>query len=1089
MQKNHLMAKRKPLLVYKASAGSGKTFTLALEYIKLLMLDPQSFRSVLAVTFTNKATEEMTVRIMSRLYGMARRLDDSRSYINILTAELGMTEDEVCRQAGKALHALLHNFHYFRVETIDSFFQRVLRNLARELGLTANLRVELNDKEVEQQAVDRIVESLEEKDEVLDWLMTYIIENIDEDKNWNVIRQIKKFGENIFKEHYKKYGKELKEINAGNTFDAYRKELRALMKTSLDAMKRHADRFFDDLEQRSLTVADLAYGPSGPAGYFVKLRNNIIDGSVMGKRVEEAVGDPSKWFTKKSPYNTESNLAAAAGWSEMISLIEKERSGRYKQYQSAKVTLQYFNRLRLLEKIDEMVSTINGETNRFLLNNTPDLLHEFIGTSDTPFVYEKFGTQLNHVMIDEFQDTSTIQWDNFKTLLLENMSRGHLNLLVGDVKQSIYRWRSGDWRLLNNIREVMGMPDEMIDINTLDTNYRSDKRVIEFNNAFFEQAALQETDEMEKKFGTRDPQLEKAYADVRQNVPAGKPDEGFVDIRLFDASVYKDAATESLLEVLDRLLNEQGAEPNDIAILVRSNADLPVIAEAVMQAFPDVQIVSDEAFRLDASSAVNIIVLVMRSLVHPDDRLTQATLAVMYQREVVRSGATIEDILIGRTNYDAFLPEEFVAHRHELTAMPVYEMVQFVLRVFGLDGVAGQDAYLCAFNDILSDFLYDKPVGIEAFLQEWDERLASKSIQGDVVDGIRLMTIHKSKGLEFKHVIIPYCDWDFVHREQMIWCVPSQEPFNKLPIVPLNYSEKQLKGTIYENDLREEYLQIKVDNLNLLYVAFTRAEESLTVFGRLGAAESRSRLVETCIGNIVGSLPGAVIEEEEQDGTIQALLFTYGKPEVAAGADKSPSEPELPSDPNVFSRRPEEKVVRIEAFDPVTEFRQSNLSRRFVEGEDDDTEQSRYIKLGSILHYVLLQIRYADEADAVMARLEDEGILRRQDVSADRVRGLLRKRLAGKHGQEWFSRDWKVLNECSILSHDEDGTHVVEHRPDRVIFRDGQTVVIDFKFGSPKEEYRSQVRNYIRLLSDMGDTPVKGYLWYVYTDEVEEVMP
>lgn len=271
------------------------------------------------------------------------------------------------------------------------------------------------------------------------------------------------------------------------------------MKTSLDAMKRHADRFFDDLEQRSLTVADLAYGPSGPAGYFVKLRNNIIDGSVMGKRVEEAVGDPSKWFTKKSPYNTESNLAAAAGWSEMISLIEKERSGRYKQYQSAKVTLQYFNRLRLLEKIDEMVSTINGETNRFLLNNTPDLLHEFIGTSDTPFVYEKFGTQLNHVMIDEFQDTSTIQWDNFKTLLLENMSRGHLNLLVGDVKQSIYRWRSGDWRLLNNIREVMGMPDEMIDINTLDTNYRSDKRVIEFNNAFFEQAALQETDEMEKK--------------------------------------------------------------------------------------------------------------------------------------------------------------------------------------------------------------------------------------------------------------------------------------------------------------------------------------------------------------------------------------------------------------------------------------------------------------------------------------------------------------------------------------------------------------------------------------------------------------
>lgn len=287
------------LTVYKASAGSGKTYTLSIEYIKLLIIQPQCYRKILAVTFTNKATEEMKVRILSQLYGIWKLLPDSRNYIDRITKDLDISESIASKQAGIALHNIIHDYSYFRIETIDSFFQGVLNNLARELDLTANLRVELNDYQIEQYAVDKLIEELHKKDELLKWILSYVKENIEDNKNWNVIGKIKKFGENIFRDYYKANSSRLNEVLLDkeklHRFIDSLKTIRLRMK---NAMKEQCERFNSIMSSSGIEINDLAYGKSGACGYFIKLSESQFDGSILTKRVQSVIDSPDKWLKK-----------------------------------------------------------------------------------------------------------------------------------------------------------------------------------------------------------------------------------------------------------------------------------------------------------------------------------------------------------------------------------------------------------------------------------------------------------------------------------------------------------------------------------------------------------------------------------------------------------------------------------------------------------------------------------------------------------------------------------------------------------------------------------------------------------------------
>ena len=1071
---------RRPLTVYKASAGSGKTFTLATEYIRLLVENPQSYRSILAVTFTNKATEEMKMRILSQLYGIWKELPESDNYLANIQERTGLEPRIIRERSGMALSNLTHNYNYFRVETIDTFFQSVLRNMARELDLTTNLRIGLNDYQVEELAVDQLIEDLTTTDVMLQWILKYIMENISDDKTWNVITQIKKFGQNIFKDYYKEVSTTLNQkMSEEGFFDNYTTRLRELRKAAEEHMMEIGESFFDTLESEGIAIDDLSNKQRGIASFFNKIRRGDFDPGIVNTTVTNHLVNPEKWCAKTHPKREQIIQLAETTLGDILRYAVDAREQQWKIYQSANLTLRHLNQLRLLSSIEQKVRELNETDNRFLLSDTQQLLHSLIDGSDSPFIFEKIGTQLEHVMIDEFQDTSTIQWQNFKVLLAETMSHENgSNLIVGDVKQSIYRWRSGDWRLLNGIEHQFNQM--LMEIKSLSTNYRSTRRVIKFNNIFFRHAAEIEYQALGELECTEREQLQKAYADVEQKVPENRPDEGKVIINLLPSEDYQQAVLQNVVDSVQELINN-GVEQKDIAILVRINNQIPLIAQYFLEHLPEVNVVSDEAFRLDASSAVCLMVQALQLLIHPDDILTKASIVKTWLCSIQGRQMNDNEYMIAGNNLDDYLPEAYIAHFDELSTLPLYELAEKIYSIFELHRIEGQGAYLCAFYDQLADFVNQNTTDIQSFLNEWNESLYKKTIQSDEANGIRLISIHKSKGLEFDHVIIPFCDWTLEKQtDNIIWCQPQEAPFSDLPIVPIDYSQNKLIGTIYEQDYMHEHLQNTVDNLNLLYVAFTRAAKSLNVIGKRGAKNSRSALIELCLPLVAQDIPEAILDGMEDDKA--PIVFTVGEMANKAGSACSTKE-EAPSK-NPFLQESEPISVSIRNYDSKVNFRQSNRSRDFIMGDDID-QQHRYIQAGSVLHEIFSTIQTEKDIPEALQRLQFEGILYDEEMTAECITTMLRKRLSDPRVASWFSPRWTLFNECTILSV-EDGD-VKEHRPDRVMTDGNEWIVVDFKFGRPNPEYHQQVRGYMELLASMGHKNIRGYLWYVYSNKIEEV--
>lgn len=1071
------------LKVYKASAGSGKTFTLAIEYIKLLINNPTSYRNTLAVTFTNKATEEMKMRILSQLYGIWKQLPDSKDYLEKIVNDLHINPSFASIRAGQALSLLVHDYHHFRVETIDTFFQSVLRNLAKELDLAANLKIELNDRDVEEKAVDQLIENLEASSKVLSWIISYIQKNMDDEKGWNVIGKIKGFGENIFKDTYKSNRKEINQILLDeHHFKEITDALHQLAKSFEDNMKQCAATFFDSLAENGLSVSDFIYGESGVCSYFIKLQKGIYErDDLLKTRVCNAMEDCQKW-TKKSEWKPGSTIYNTVTETLHPLLIDTERM-RNKQvvaYRSAILTLKHIHELRLLHHIDMEVRTINKDVNRFMLSDTQSLLNELMSDSDTPFIYEKIGTQIENIMIDEFQDTSLIQWKNFKILLLECMSKENSqNMIVGDVKQSIYRWRDGDWRLLNNIEKEF--PQEQVEQKSLQTNYRSCKNIVDFNNAFFEEATRLESLELGETDSEEAKQLKKAYEDVKQYVPNNRHSEGLVEIELLTKTDYWDDTMQHLSDKVEELY-AKGIPYKDMAILVRSNKTIQDIADYFMVNHPKISLVSDEAFRLDSSTSVNLIVDALRYIAHPEDILCKMQLVKVFQKQILHNNLTDSQLFLAKEEIDKYLPHDFIDSIDTLSSMPIIDLSEELFRIFQLDRIDGQSAYLCAFFDQLHRFFIDTPSDIDTFIKEWETIIAKKTIHSDEIDGIRLLTIHKSKGLEFPNVFMPFCDWK-MERTSLIWCVPPKEekPFNQLPLIPIDYSKKQMKETFFTKDYDAEHFQNTVDNLNLLYVAFTRAKHNLFIYGKREDKGSRSYLIENCLENVAGQLTNAVFNTAKEDKEAN-ISFSFGELYIPISMNK-----DILSN-NVFNQLVSNRSFHIKSFERKTTFIQSNASHDFVGQSSDNEKQNQYIQLGNVLHHIFSTIRTKEDIDTAMAMLEQEGILYNPSITKKGLKELINKRVNDRRVADWFSERWTLFNECTILSYSDIEGRAIEHRPDRVMTDGNEVVVVDFKFGTPQPSHIDQVRRYMTLLKEMGHTQVKGFLWYVYSNIITEIV-
>lgn len=1053
------------LLVYKASAGSGKTFTLAVEYIKLLIFNPRAYRQILAVTFTNKATAEMKERILSQLYGIQTGDPDSEAYLNRIQEETGKTEQEIREAAGVALGYMLHDYSRFRVETIDSFFQSVMRNLARELELSPNLNIELNNTEVLSDAVDSMIEKLGPTSPVLAWLLDYINERIADDKRWNVSDEVKSFGRNIFDEGYIEKGEGLRQrLRNPDTIKEYRKQLKALETEVLEQMKGFYDQFEGELEGHALTADDLKNGSRGIGSYFRKLNNGVLSNDIRNATVEKCLEDAKNWATKTSPRCADIIALANSSLMQILEDAEKLRPKNNMLLNSCRLSLQHLNKVQLLANIDEEVRQLNHDNNRFLLSDTNALLHQLVKDGDSSFVFEKIGTNIRNVMIDEFQDTSRMQWGNFKLLLLEGLSQGADSLIVGDVKQSIYRWRNGDWGILNSLNDRIEHFD--IRVKTLATNRRSETNVIRFNNNIFTAAADYLNNVYKQQLNEDCTDLQKAYADVVQESPRSTA-KGYVKVSFLEPDEEHDYTEQTLISLgaeVEQLL-ASGVRLNDIAILVRKNKSIPRIADYFDKEL-HYKVVSDEAFRLDASLAICIMVDALRCLSDGNDKIALAQLAVAYQNEVLQKDLDWNTLLLHPANN--FLPPAFLTRAKELRLMPLYELLEELFSIFELNRIQHQDAYLFAFFDTVTDYLQSNSSEIDSFLRHWDETLCCKTIPSGEVEGIRIFSIHKSKGLEFHTVLLPFCDWKLENEtnNQLVWCTPQHTPFDTLDILPINYSS-QMAESIYGDDYLKERLQLWVDNLNLLYVAFTRAGKNLIIWSRKGQKGTMSEL-------LANALPAVALKEN-----IDYDEDCYEQGELC------PSEEEKAKTcTNKLTQKPEKHPVHMESMRHDIEFRQSNRSADFIQGIEEEESDDRFINRGRMLHTLFSVIETAEDINPAIERLIFEGVIRNEQKEKV-AREVVEKAFSSPEVQDWYSGEWTLFNECAII-YKEKGV-LQTRRPDRVMMKDDQVVVVDFKFGKENPKYNKQVKGYMQLLSKMGYKNITGYLWYVDEERIEKI--
>ncbi len=1051
------------LSIYKASAGSGKTFALAVEYIVGLLQKnaEREFERTLAVTFTNKATAEMKSRILETLYGLKMELEDAKPYLNAIIKHFNeegspITQQQVSQQAGKALTAILHDYSHFRVETIDSFFQSILRNMARELGLAANLQVELSHDEIIDSAVDSLIDTMDDRRDVKDWVLDYVREQLDSGDKWDITGPLKDFAANIFKEEYQRRSEsELQRISDAEVIKAFKSK----MQTIRSRAKKEVEDAVDEITSLIGDFSQINYGKN-------------ICSFLLKARALEAEGPTKTTMAIKFKTNNPNEAEVKQAYSRLLDLYPSRR----KEYLSATLALRHLAPLRLLRFIDERAREIEGDSGRFTLSSTPVLLNKMIEGSDAPFIFEKIGTYINNVMIDEFQDTSRMQWENFKKLLFEKLASGGKGLLVGDIKQSIYRWRNGDWKILYGIENEHELKRFDIKPEPLDINYRSHQVIVDFNNAFFPIAA-QKLDDIRPDAEIK---LSSIYSDVEQKKKK-EDGKGYVRVKLYkEADDYvRDTVTDMAEQIIK--LQEDGLDLSQIAILVRTNLMAKQLIDGFSLYAPDIRLVSDEAFLLEASTSVQMIVAALRLLIagnHPDD-ISEKYLMLHYLRDVLgKEDTTIQSVALMEA--EQALPKEFTEDKDNLLQLPLYMLAEKLWRIFSLGNIKGEEVYALTFFDELQNHLRSAGApDIQTFLTAWDEKLCKCSVTGLSVNGVRILTIHKSKGLAFHTVMLPFSHWDIERDRQgdVLWCRADEGPYGELGALPISIQSKAVRMSVFAPNYEEEHLERRVDALNTLYVAFTRTIANLYVWGKTKEGTA-------------GELIYSTLHNDTNDTDEDTFSYETGAPFTEVKKENKTNLNRL----RIEHHEEDAIDVKVMPGNPALSFVRSNLAQDYLNrqatGEGQETGGIRLSgrEVGKRMHEVLSRVHDASKLDEVLSCARQEGIIG-ESKDWDVIIGNIKEGFATPLIASWFKPGNTIYNECAIASIDEKTRQPKVLRPDRVVMNGSDITVIDYKFGHPSRDYDDQVKDYMNLLRQMYPKHnVQGYIWYVMRKRAVPIM-
>lgn len=1076
------------LSVYSASAGSGKTFTIAYEYISMMLnavaVTRGSYRNILAVTFTNKACDEMKSRIVLNLF-LISNIDklpadlkqQVKNIISKINEKTSLPENDIVKYSKIFFTQIIHDYSFFSVFTIDKFFQRIVRNLTYELDMQQNYELELKTELVIAQLVDDLMLMAETDKDLSENISKLIEDNIENGNKWSPKESIKKFIKQAIDSDF---------TGLDCDIDGYEKQIDGIINDYTEAFVSNIEKIIALANSRKLSIDDFKKTGKFPRCLkFAGIKPGIQAAHTIIKEYKGA-----EWFSKSDWFNKNSPNA------DMVDQLDSYANAitdlDFELFSTAYVVKKNMNLLRLLGKATDILHENLNRDSIFLLSDVPSLLSSIIKESSDangdlsimPFVFESVGTRYNNFMIDEFQDTSDKQWDIFRVMLQESLANGNDSIVVGDIKQSIYSWRGGDWTILSNLvnRKLL---DDYVDTRHLDKNYRTAKNIVEFNNDFFSTEYKNNLG----KFGnpeSADKTFATLYDDVQQGVTKNKDSE--IKISLYNGSygandeaprlrIFRDMVSE-----IENLQLNYNVQPKDITILVRKNGEAAYIANSFLSITEKkdgvrYDVVSDETLYLVSSRAVRIILAYMRYVLNNKDIISLVEASYLYYLEK-NGNASDFDVEAMKESFLADLNAE-----DGLNEKQSFEIVEIMINRLKLNEKETNVPFLIAFRNVVHNFS-ERSTDLRAFMEYWDERGVEETLKiPESQNAIRIITIHKAKGLEANYVFIPFCNWKFIGggmgTEYLFVKNTIGDGDFKIPVA----SNKILENTRMRGDYENNRYRQAVEAYNMLYVAFTRAKYGLYVSaycknGDTRAADKVSYMLtdyfsdERFDEDIVDPKTNAPIARRgdgwslttEDIDSMEVRRFVKGQLESNEEAGQIAS--------NFITEY------------PVSEKPVVNIAHHIH--DDIDGDRKAMIR-GTKYHSVFERIITKDDVVPSVALMFDNG-----EIDRETYRSLvseLGSSLSAQQVARWYDGSCQVYNEFNIIDPNSDDKL---KRPDRVMVYPDEVVVLDYKFGQEEnlKKYTDQVRDYARLLSEMKQfegKKISSYIWYYFRNEIVKV--
>jgi len=1098
----------KKLLIYKASAGSGKTHMLTQEYLKLAFQNAEKYKNILAVTFTNKAADEMKERIIKELNTIYEKGSESDHYLAISETFPNYTELQIKQMAFQIRSNILHNYSLFSVSTIDSFVQKVVRSFSYEIGVHGGYKVEIETDKVLSDLTEIIYKQVGNDANLLDWLIKFAEFKIEEGKNWDFRSEVYDLGKEIFKERFQIFSEEI----------AQKEDINKLLKTFYFELLEIRNSFKNNMKEIGLKAEKIiqTHGiqPDAMGQKFKTISNYLCkkivkpqtnDDFEAGKTVLAALDGIENWYAKTTKAELKKQIESVQPrLLECIQLAANEYDTDYESYLNAVVTLSNYHAFGLLNEIAKRLPEYRSENNLLLISDTTLLLKEIIGENDAPFIYEKIGNRYQNILIDEFQDTSGFQWENFKPLILNSIAEGLQNLIVGDVKQSIYRWRGGDWKLLlQTVEENVG--SQNVENKTLEVNWRSRKNILDFNNALFKIApklANIEFSGASTEEGLQDAQkygdvLEKAYSDSYQQLPQVEGKKGGrVAIKFYKvekqaemSKAWRELMQNDLAETIDNLLKNKNYTPTDIAILVRKNSEAKEVTNQLINYLSQTptayqyDIISEESLSVAKSLSVRIIISMLHCLFDDKRDIYLASLNLELERLKDSDFKTYSEIFGFNHSEEQKnkLLSEILNLKQKIVQLSLFEQVENIINLYKLNEFSQEYPYIRSFQDIILNFTRNQSSDLSNFLDWWENEKHKFNIQiSDKQDAVKVLTIHKSKGLAFNVVLVPFVDWKLENASYLIapilWAKTHDELYQEFSYLPIKY-QKSLAQTQYKEDYFEEKLFQYMDSLNALYVAFTRPYQELLLFmPTLGSVEKISSVADLVYASVVSK-----IELQNSDSKqfinlcnfYESEKFEFNLDENYKYIDDAP-----------YKRTDEKPSILLANYassDWANKLAiRTNAGNYFVEKDEYRQQQINY---GSLMHEILSKIQTPIDIESALQEAYFAG-----KISIPERKYFLLKLneiVENKQIAHWFSNSYEIKTEAEILT-----VSGEKKIPDRLLISENELIVVDFKFGIFREEHLVQVQEYKELLSSVNELKnkqVKGFLYYAEKAELLEV--